>query len=812
MEGDQSEQARDGESAAEASRETRRREVAERMREIEAERDQAQAEGDQAAEASALRKLGDLQRAAGMEDGAREVYAKARYLYQLTGNAEGAAGLLVTVGNMEARLRRFEQAARCFHEARDLYQRLVVPDKEADALLSEADSLQMLGKQAAALQRIEDASAIYGKLDDTLGQAHAAFRLGIMALGENPGMADEHLELATRLFGDHVGRDASDTDVALPSSVPDSRRYPAYVMQRVCLRERQQLAGGVGARLPVRHASGSSVRKARRAAVQPESTQRISMSTWIGVGVLVVAALAFLLPQLVADTTLVAIIADGLGDSVTLGTLIHLAVALFGAVAAIVGAQQLGISAPVVLLAMAIGFGVIFHEVSRSVFPGLDPPTPSINSAHSESVVADAEKIQVGRSNSAKALLDARAALAAGNLVAARQSYEESHTHSLASNDKAGRTRALEGLLELEVEHGSRPDQLTVAARLHDELRGDDDVRGREVLEQIVALATQLEDQAKLRDAHSKLLGLYEQSGDTAGAVTALLALAAIERDAHQFERAYEWYSRAHSAYQSLRDAQGQIGTLLAMGEIDSRLGRRRRAYGRYYHAFAMYREINDAAGQAATLLHMGSIDEASERYEEAIAAFKQAQRLYKGIADPAGEALAALRFATTQVAHGNQRQAHAGFRRSLELYEMLGDTAGQARAHLGMGHYWLKGGETTQAARHYRDAQSLYKRADDSRGELAALRELALLAHEGGSDSEVEGKLSEIRRVTRSVADPGVRAGLLLSAGDLALSMKRPADAESTYREALALYEVLGDDPGQRVASERLSRVAAAG
>ena len=804
--------AADGEDSAAASREERRREHAERLEEIEAERLHAEESGDAEGEANVLRRIGDLQRAAGVDDAAREAYAKARQLYESCDNAEGAAGVLVTLGNMEARLRRFEAAARFFQQARGYFQRVGNPSKEADALLSEADALYACGKTVTAVQRIDAASTLFATIDDTLGQAHAAYRLGMIATKEAPESADEHLELATRLFGDHVGREAADSEAPLPATVTDSRRHPAFVMQRVCLRERQRLAGD-GGRLPKRRTSGSSVRKARLAATAPATTGGMSLPTWIGAGLLIVLALAFLLPQWLGNTTLFAILAETFGDKVTVGMLVHLGVAAFGAVVAVVGAQQLGISAPVVLLAMAIGIGMIFHDVSRAVFSSLDPPRPSAAAAPSgETTLVEAQKVQEGRSQAAKLLLDARSALARGDVAAARSTLSESHALAGENNDTAGRLRALEEMLLLEAEHGTAAERLAVAERVYDIVRELDDARSRTLLEEIVTMAMQVGDQAKLRDAYGKLLQQYEKAGDTAGAVSTLLALAAIDRDAHHLERAYEWYSRAHSAFQSLRQSAGQIDTLLAMGEIDARLGRRRRAYGHYYHAFSIYREINDESGQAAMLLHMGSLDEASAKYEEAIAAFRQSQRMFKDLGDPAGEALAALRFAAAQFGHGNQRQARDGFRRSLELYSGLDDGGGQARAQLGLGQYWRRAGKADEAQRHFEAARDLYRQGNDARGELAALREIALMAHERGGDGAARENLAEIRRVTRSIADPGVRAGLLLSAGDLALNMQRHEDAESTYREALALYENIGDDSGQRAATERLSRVATSG
>lgn len=814
MEGDGTERPRDGSSppregeSAEAAREARRRELAERLEEIEAERGRAADEGDQTAEANALRRMGDLQRAAGVDDAARESYGKARQLHQQAGNADGAAAISMTLGNMEIRLRRFEPAARLFHEAREYYQRVPDPAKEADALLSEADALYALGKLATAVQRIDAANALFAGLDDTLGQAHAAFRMGVMAAAEDPQMADEHLELASRLFADHVGRDTGDVDVPLPATVPDSRHHPPYVMQRVCMRERQRLAGG-GAVRPLTHrgTSGSSARKARRATPQAAGAEKQGMSTWIGIAVLVVLAAAFLLPHLLADTSLFALLADLLGDSVTVGTVMHLAVGAFGAVVAVVAAQQMGISAPVVLLAMAIGFGAIFHEISRAVFPGLDGlATGSKAAAPSAAAQAELQRLQEERARSAKLVVDARAALARGDVAAARSLLNDSLAAARSANDTAGRLRALEEMMAVEAAHGEIAERLAVAETLYEAIPAADAARRRALLEEIIDLAASIREQGKLRDAQVKLLQLHERDGDTEAAVAILVALAALDRDAHHLESAYDWFNRAHGAYQSLRDSEGQLSTLQAMGEIDARLGRRRRAYGHYYHAFVMYRELDDKAGQAAMLLHMGNLDELDDKHEEAINAFRQSQRLYNAAADEAGEALAALRFGAAQLAYGSQRQARDGFRRSLELYSLLGERLGQARANLGLGQYWAKAGKPLPASEHFAAARALYREAGDRRGELAALREIILLAHAGGGIAQ--GDLAQMRRIARGIADPGVRAGVLLSSGDLALAVDRPVEAESIYREALAVFAELGDDAGQRVARERLTRL----
>lgn len=811
MERDGSEEPCKGDDPIAAAPSERARELTERILSLEAEREQAEEDGDQAAQASALRKLGDLNQAAGANDAAREAYSRARYLFQMVGNAEAAAGLLTSLGNMESRLRRNDAAARYFREASDLYKRMVVPDKQADALLSEADALGAAGKTPAALERIDAAAAIFAELSDTLGQAHTAFRLGMIALREEPERADEHLELAARLYGDHVGRSGDDIDVTLPPTIGDSRRYPPFVMQRVCMRERQKLAGDTAVSPIPKRAPSSTALLSRKPSVQKAAAKESSLTTWIGVALLFFGTLALLIPQLTSEVEIFAKLAGWIDGLIGGGTLINVAMGLLGAVGAIVAVRQMGIAAPVVLLGVGIGVGMITHELSRSLMAAVNPGGRTSNTI-AAGAAREQEAMRTGRAAAAKVLGAGRSALERGELGTARSMYSESYKLASEVLDTAGKIRALEAMLALELEFGNLEEQIDAAEALYDELRGINDERGREVLEVIVSSATRLGDTARLRDGQLRLLAYFEKAGDQQGEIGALMALAAIDRDKLELESAYEWYRRAHAGYQSTRDLAGQVGTLLAMGEIDARLGRRRRAYGSYYHAFAMYREAGDEAGQAAMLLHMGTLDEASERYEEAIAAFRQAQRIYQSLGDEAGEAQAALRFGTAQVAHGNQRQGRKGLTRSLELYEKLGDIGGQARARLGLGNHWLKVGDTDQALLNYQQARRLYGLEDDPRGELAALCEIALMAHQGGSNGVAEGSLQQARQISRRVADPSVRASLLLTAGDLAMSLERQTDAVATYQEALSLYRDIGDDPGQREARERLSRAQAAG
>ena len=795
----------------------RRLELEDRLEGLEAERRQAEQEGDQVAEAAVLRRMGDLQRAAGMGEDARETYSRARYLYQLTGNAEGAAHLLVTLGNMEVRHSHSEAAARHFREARDLFQRLVVPEREAEAALSEGDAQFALGDNEGALSCYNAAADIFANLEDSLGQAHTVFRLAVLTAADDAEAAAEHFLVAADLFAENVKNGAEGTNAPLPNRITDSRRYPPVLMQKVCERERGLLTGDSVGPEEVPEVSRAEAAKERKViaaaeptAATPGAGHNSSWTMWVGVAILLVGTMVLVLPQFFSGSTLLPSLAEAMGKVVSGGWLLQVTMALLGAVAAVLAARQIGINAPVILLALGIGVGAIFHEVGRTLVASVGNSSAAEEAAR-ESVQIEAEAVQVTRTAARKWLADARQALAGNDIESARKALDESHNLFQHLNDKAGQLLVLEERMKLETAHGSVAHRLAVAESLYAAVRGSDRVKERELLEEMVALAASSDSVEKLRSAHQRLLEYHASSGDRKAEVATLLAMAAIARDNQDWEEAYQLLERSNKTYQSLRDNAGQVGTLLAMGEIDSRLGRQRRAYGHYYHAFAMYRELEDIDGQAVALLHMGAIDEVSKRFEEAAAAFRQAKGLYATLGKEEGEALASLRYADVQSEHGNQRQAREAFRRSLDLYTKRGDLAGQAHAHLGLGVLARKQKKQVAAENHYASAEDLYRQANHQTGRLAALRERALMAHASGRAGVAGSQLEEVSRVAKDTADPKERARLLLSVGDLAVSLQRSESAAKTYREAMLLYEDIGDEDGRRAANQRLQRLHSA-
>ena len=777
---------------------------------LEKERAALQESGDQAGEAESLRKIADLQRASGKYDAAREAYTKARYLYQLLGDAPDAAAILVLVGRMEFGLKRWDAAARSFAQAADLYRRSLANEAEADVLLSLGDAQAALEQTAAARESFLAAARLHASLDDPAGQAHASFRLGRLLRTEDVDRADEYLEFAESMFR-HVAEQHPTTGRStVPERVRDSRMFAPVVMADVCARERRALRGEAASETE-QQATASEGEGAKSGASAATATR--PWVVYAGIAALALGVIALLLPWLAGGGSTPSLL-DAL-TSVSMGTIVYLGVALFGATCAIVAARQLEITSSPVLLGIGIGFAAIFFEIGRAMFPSLnaaDAPRPI------SEVAAVPESVRRAIAEAPGFEAKARKARAQGDIETARTAFAQALAGFETARDIDGQARVLLAQAEMEHESGEAASELDLYRRavllMHSDAKGDatDMI---DVLHKIIALAESLGDDERLLDAHTTLLRLKERSNDLAGQSEEYLVLADLQRRRGEHERAHEWYNRAHGSFQDLRDKRGQVKALLAMAEIEQYLGRRRQAYGSYYHAFVLYREMDDAGGQASMLLYLGALDELAERWNEASAAFRQAQRIYAAQGDRPGEAKALFRFGSVEAAHGSARQAREAFQDSLSFFESIGDEASQAGVLRGLGRLEDRDDHFEAARLRYERAVELYRSAKgevSEMGELAVLIDLALLEQRAGRDEAAARAYSGARDLARTLTDQSQRARLLLGVADMAAKLGQADEALAMYQEAVAIFVALGDTSGEASARDRLAALRTGG
>jgi tetratricopeptide (TPR) repeat protein len=591
--------------------------------------------------------------------------------------------------------------------------------------------------------------------------------------------------------------------------VRDSRLLAPGVMADVCARQRRILGGDEAAAAEEGAGGGAG---AVEISLSPKAAAPATRP-WVvyaGIGAVVLGAMALLLPYLLGDGSSPSPL-DAL-TNFSLGTLVYLGVAAFGATTAITAARHLEIISPPILLGIGLGFAAIFFEIGRAMFPSLS------ESAKPAPAVSVAEVPESLRRAMVEAPVLERQGLAAreqGKLEEARQAFAQALADFETARDIDGQVRVLLAQAEMEHDSGEAASELESyrrAALLMQSGPAEETDAVLGVLHKIVGLAESLGDDERLLDAHTALLRFKERTNDRKGQSREYVTLAEIYRRRGDYERAHEWYNRAHGVYQDLRDKKGQVQSLQAIAEIEQFLGRRRQAYGSYYHAFVLYREMDDAEGQASMLLYLGALDELSQRWAEASAAFRQAQRIYAARGDRAGEAKAAFRFGTVQAAHGNARQAREAFNESLGFFESIGDTSSQAGVLRGLAQLEQRDDHVEAARIRYERSLQLYRAGSgevSDMGELAVLLDLALLEHRTGRPDAALRAYGAARDLVTELSDRSQRARLLLGVADMGVKLGRSEEALAMYNDAVSIFVEIGDTSGESTARDRLAAIA---
>lgn len=142
---------------------------------------------------------------------------------------------------------------------------------------------------------------------------------------------------------------------------------------------------------------------------------------------------------------------------------------------------------------------------------------------------------------------------------------------------------------------------------------------------------------------------------------------------------------------------------------------------------------------------------------------------------------------------------AEQHYRQALELFARLGDLVGQGFTYRSLGWLCEQRGEIGAALRHDQRALALFQRAGHERGEANTLNSVgwchALLGEHEQAILHCRRSLALLERI----GDPVGMAGAWDSLG-YAYRYVNLRQAISCYREALALYQRLGDRPNEAI------------
>lgn len=207
-----------------------------------------------------------------------------------------------------------------------------------------------------------------------------------------------------------------------------------------------------------------------------------------------------------------------------------------------------------------------------------------------------------------------------------------------------------------------------------------------------------------------------------------------------------------------------------------------------------------DPALAAAALNNACSIAGDLGAWEGASRDCGEALRLRRRLGDAEGEAETLNNLGRAQEALGESAEAGRSYRASLALARRLGDGEGEAVALGNVGSLDLSTGRFSAALDRFAEMEALALRHAGepwSSGQAAVAR-----IDRGVALERVGARREALDLYRRLLADPRAlearqRAPLLVSTGVLYRNLGDPVRAEGAFREAIALFERQGDEPG---------------
>ncbi len=271
----------------------------------------------------------------------------------------------------------------------------------------------------------------------------------------------------------------------------------------------------------------------------------------------------------------------------------------------------------------------------------------------------------------------------------------------------------------------------------------------------------------------------------------------------------------ASALFASALAAARRIGTmdleahcLKAIGNIDFYQGEFARAQENLEQALALFKaRPGDLLDVANCLEILGDIAYWGNRLDDADALFCEALLLYTEVENKNGQANCTQGLGEVAWMRG-QSEAETLYLRALQLFSETGSLLGRANSLQCLGDVASVPARLGEARTRYEEAIRLYKEVGSIVGEAHCSRKLGVILHRLGDDQGARGFLWSSILLFRKNGSLASAASGLLSLGDLALSESDVPKATNAYKNAIALYERIGNTACMDSTSRRLAKL----
>ncbi|MBN2346640.1 MAG: tetratricopeptide repeat protein [Candidatus Aminicenantes bacterium] len=226
----------------------------------------------------------------------------------------------------------------------------------------------------------------------------------------------------------------------------------------------------------------------------------------------------------------------------------------------------------------------------------------------------------------------------------------------------------------------------------------------------------------------------------------------------------------------------------LYIGNILSDLDRMNEAVAVLKEALSFFKEEKNQRGIATAAQNLGTVYGKLGDYTQALQFQLDALQQAEAMGDKTFQANALNSIGNIHDSLGDHAQSLEYSRRAHRLFREAGDEFGIASSLGNMGKSYWEMGKRTEALRHYRQSLEAARRIGNRYLESVAVNNLAVIYMQDKEFDKAITMFREAAATDRETKRLDSLATCLVNIGECHFLMGRPAEAESSYRQALAI------------------------
>jgi CHAT domain-containing protein len=240
--------------------------------------------------------------------------------------------------------------------------------------------------------------------------------------------------------------------------------------------------------------------------------------------------------------------------------------------------------------------------------------------------------------------------------------------------------------------------------------------------------------------------------GNKSGEGTTLNNIGGVYESLGQYPKALEYYQQSLVIRKAIGDKSGEGTTLNNIGEVYRYLGQYRKALNYYEQSLTIIQAINNKFREGTILGNIGVIYSSIQQYPKALEYYQQSLIIRKAIGDKFGEGTILGNIGVVYKSLGQYPKALEYYQQSLVISQEIGDKDGEGIMLSNIGSIHRSLGQYSKALEYYQQSLAISKKISNKNNEGIALNNI----------------------------------------GACFLDLKKPAFAEKSLREAIAIWETI--------------------